>query len=448
MNTAALENPAKLLSERFREPDWLAERRAAAFEHYLQTPNPDRVAHLWRYTEPEQFEPASLERAAAPVTGQGDFIDAARAVFEADGGNTTDGAALLARGGVAHRTISAAARARGLALVDLRQAAADADGTWGGPGSGGGRRELVKEHLGAAVLASHGRFESLNAALWQAGLLIHVPRGAAIEKPIHIIISGDEETDFLATRLLAVVEENAQATIVVEYASPRATPLLANSVVELFAGANSHVRHVTIQRWGDQTVSFATQRARVERGASLLGVWAGLGAKVAKADLGTRLGGPGANTQLWGMAFAHRRQHFDQHTAHWHAAGQTSSNLDFKVVLKDKARSAYTGRIRIENAARGCEAYQENRNLLLSRGPRADSIPELEILNDDVKCTHGATIGPISAEEMFYLRARGIPRDEAARLIVSGFVEPTFREVPTDLRERLRAAVAERLKQI
>jgi Fe-S cluster assembly protein SufD len=219
-------------------------------------------------------------------------------------------------------------------------------------------------------------------------------------------------------------------------------------VVESVVGPNAHLRRIIVQRWGERVVSHFTHRTLLERDAQLLVVWAGLGSGVSKVDMTTAMLGRGANAKLLGVAFGQRQQHFDHHTVHDHRARDTYSDLDFKVVLKDRARSAYTGQIRIEQNAPNCEAYQENRNLLLSEGTRADTIPELEILTDEVRCSHGATIGPIDEEELFYLCARGIPRDEATRMVVGGFVEPTLGEVPEDLRERLRAYIMERVREI
>jgi Fe-S cluster assembly protein SufD len=169
---------------------------------------------------------------------------------------------------------------------------------------------------------------------------------------------------------------------------------------------------------------------------------------VTKADLGSHLEGPGANVELVGFLCGEGKQHFDHHTVHDHRAPHTYSDLDFKVVLKDKARSAYTGLIRIEPDAPQSEAYQENRNLLLTEGAKAESIPELEILTDDVKCTHGATMGNLDPEHLFYLMSRGLSRGEALRLIVGGFIEPTLSRIPEDLRERLRDHVEDRIKEL
>jgi Fe-S cluster assembly protein SufD len=172
------------------------------------------------------------------------------------------------------------------------------------------------------------------------------------------------------------------------------------------------------------------------------------GSSVSKHNFGVRLTGEGAESSMYGMLFAAGRQHFDNHTLHHHCAPRSLSNIDFKTVLRDRSVSAYTGLIRIENEAKTCEAYQENRNLLLNKGTQAETIPELEILNEDVRCSHGATIGPIDPDSIFYLLSRGIPKTDAVRMIVSGFLTPTMGKLPEDLRTRLRAFVEKRLEDV
>jgi len=170
------------------------------------------------------------------------------------------------------------------------------------------------------------------------------------------------------------------------------------------------------------------------------------GGALSKQNFGVTLNGPGANSKIYGLLFGSKKQHFDNHTLHHHAASQTSSDIDFKVVLRDKALSAYTGLIRIEHDAANCEAYQENRNLLLTEGARAETIPELEILNEDVMCSHGATVGPIDPEMVFYLTSRGVPEQEAINAIVTGFVSSTLKMVPADIRGGIRSVVTNRLE--
>jgi Fe-S cluster assembly protein SufD len=414
---------------RFNEADWLAAMRQSAWEVLVNTPRPNRVEHLWRYTDPGPFEVPleALKRAASGAVGQTDS--------PSPDPSHLSGLAVWENGAVSKSHLDKPLIQEGVKLLDLHAAASL-------------HRDLVEAHLGKAVAADFGRFEALNLATWHAGLFIHVPRGVLVQKPMHIIFAGNDASPFFCPRVLVVLEEGAQLTLINEFTSPREMNMKTNAVIESVVGANSHFRLVTVQRWGDRAVSHLTQRANVDRDAQFLSVFAGLGAGISKADLGARLCGRGANVKLLGLSFGQRDQHFDHHTVHDHQASDTYSDLDFKIVLKDKARSAYTGLIRIEHDAANCEAYQENRNLLLSEGTRADTIPELEILNNEVRCTHGATIGPLDEEEIFYLTARGIHRDEAIRMVVNGFVEPTLREVPDDLRERLSQYIAQRVEEI
>jgi len=419
------------VAERYGDPDWLLQLRQEAWERYSDLALPDRTAHLWRYTDPAQF--VLRTEAIVPQERRG-----GQAVQESHGHFKHEHHAaeiICQNGALVLRQIDPALESQGVLLTDLHTAARE-------------HPDRVKEHLGQIVGSAHGKFEALNLALWQGGVFLYVPRGVVIDRPVHVVVTGDEGSPLLAPRLLVVLDEGAQATLVDEYASPRPAGFDANGIVELALRPAANLRYVTLQRWGEQVTAFFTQRAVVKRDAQMLAVWAGLGGSVVKADLGSALAGRGANAKLLGMSFAQHRQHFDQHTVHDHRVGDTYSDLDFKIVLKDKARSAYTGLIRIAQQSQNCEAYQENRNLLLSDQCRVETIPELEILNDEVRCSHGATVGPVDEEMLYYLASRGIPRADAIRMVISGFVEPTFLEVPEDLRDRLRSYVMERVKKI
>ena len=175
-------------------------------------------------------------------------------------------------------------------------------------------------------------------------------------------------------------------------------------------------------------------------------VLAALGSSISKVNCGSLLTGKGAESNIFGLAIGDGKQHFDHRTVHEHQAGHTHSDLKFKVALRDKAHSVYTGLIRIDEEAAFCEAYQENRNLILSPDAKAETIPELEILNNEVRCSHGATVGRIDDLEVFYLESRGISRTEAIRLIVSGFVGPIADRLPEVVRDRLRDVIISRLE--
>jgi len=419
------------IAGRYEEPAWLAKRRAQAWALYQETPLPDRVSHLWRYSDPAAFVPPEGEL----LFEAGEDARSVREIKSIFDDSDHAGEAICHNGQLSYAHLDSDLEAQGVILSDLHTAARRHAG-------------LVEPHLGRIVGAGHGKFEALNEALWQGGLFVYVPRNVTIEKPVHLLVTARNGLPFLAHRLLVVLEEGARLTLEDEYSSPRDSRFSANCVVEFAVAPGARLRSITLQRWGENVTSHFTQRAHVQRDGEVLSICAGLGGQQVKADVGSVLLGRGANVRLLGMSFAQHRQQFDQHTVHDHRAGETSSNLDYKVVLKDQARSAYTGWIGIARDAPNCEAYQENRSLLLSDQTRVETIPELEILTDEVRCTHGATIGPVDEETLFYLAARGIAREEAIRMVVGGFVEPTLKAVPEDLQNRLRSYVIDRVKEI
>jgi len=421
------------LSSSRREPEWLLHLRRSALKTYSSLPLPDRVGHLWRYTEPERFVPGGVPSPPEAPGGRPRPSELPPELAAPLAAGDLAGAALVASGKLGQVTVDARLARAGVVIEDLHQAART-------------RPDLVRRHLGALV--PPGKFEALNAALWRGGLLIHVPPGIEVEKPLHLL-NLVEGGPLEAPRVLIVVEEGSSLTVIDEYAGgEHAREVQVYAVVEAFAGPSARLRHILIQRLGHGATIHLAQRSRLLRDAKLVSVVASLGASVAKADLGTLLEGQGAEVELTGFLFGKGRQHFDHHTVHDHRAPHTLSDLDFKVVLKDRSRSAYTGLIRIAPEAPSSEAYQENRNLFLNEGVKAESIPELEILTDEVMCTHGATMGSLDPEHLFYLASRGIPRREAARMIVGGFIEPTLNRLPEDLRERLRVQVEAGLESI
>lgn len=424
------------LARRLGETPGGAERRRRAAALYRALPGPDRVRHLWKYTDPARLLPAAAAvelagpGADAAVAGTPGAAGAASAAPEAprwgEGGlPAATEAGVVLRPGLPP-ALTPAASAAGFALAPL--AASD-----------------LAARLGEAVPADHGLFEALNAAAWDAGLAVRVPAGSVLTTALRVVVPAG--AGLRLPRLLVVAERGAAATVVEEHHGGGAGGRVAG-VTELFVAPGAELRHVVVQRWAAGVTGHLTARARLERDARLLTVLASLGGDAAKLDLGAVLAGEGARSELVGVALGTGRQHFDHHTTHEHRAGRTWSNLDFKVALAGRARSAYTGLIRIEEGAPHSEAYQENRNLMLSDACRADTIPELEILTDEVACTHGATVAPVDGEHLFYLRSRGLPAAEALRLIVRGFLETTLSRLPEALREQVEALVAPRLASL
>jgi Fe-S cluster assembly protein SufD len=298
-----------------------------------------------------------------------------------------------------------------------------------------------------SLVGSDEKFAAHNAAMWRSGLLVQVPKGLVLEKPLTIRIANAVEGGSLFWRLLVVAEPESRFTVIEEYVS--ATPELSaysNAAVEIVVGQAAKVEYVSVQSLSRQTWHFASHHARVERDAELDWVTGGFGSAKGKVRIQNDLAGPGATSRVTGAYFADGTQHLDYDTFQEHIAPDTTSDFAFKGALRDEARAVWRGMIRVEQDAQKTNAYQENRNLLLSRQAHADSIPGLEI--NDVRCTHGATLGQVDRDQLFYLMARGLTRAEAERLIVRGFFQDVLDRVElAPVRQALGDALEARIPQ-
>jgi len=410
--TLPFEHVEELSLSAGEEPGLLALRNQA---RVLLSPLelPDRARHLWRYTNPARFLPESDPTALAPMdVGPPWRLDEPLSV-----------AALLAGGALRVVEVDAKARKAGVAVEDLHRAA-------------------VSGLLGSIVPPDHGFLEAVNTAAWRGGVLVRVPDGVELQHPIRLRLVAGAPT---LPRVLVVAGRGSSFEVIEGHVGGERGAGKVIGVTEVLVADGANVRYGIVQRWDPGVVGHLTARARVLAGARFQLSLASFGGSVFKADVGAILAGEGAEVETFGVAMGGDGQHFDHHTEHIHECGKTHSNLDFKVALTGSARSAYTGMIRIAPGAAGAEAYQENRNLLLSSEARAESIPELEILTDDVRCSHGATVSPVDPEQLFYLESRGIPRLQALRVIVYGFLDQTLARLPQTTRERIAALVAARL---
>jgi|SoiMethySBSTD1v2_1073268.scaffolds.fasta_scaffold54885_2 Fe-S cluster assembly protein SufD len=304
------------------------------------------------------------------------------------------------------------------------------------------------ERLGTLVGADE-KFAAHNAAAWKHGLLVHVPKGVELEQPLYVRLAGQAPSSSFFWRLLVVAEEGSRFSLIEEYTS--AAPDLvsySNAAVELFVEQAARLEYVSLQNLSRETWHFATHHARVERDAKLDWVAGGFGSKKGKIRIQNDLAGPGAESTVTGAYFADGSQHLDYDTFQEHIAPNTTSDFAFKGALRDTATAVWRGMIRVERDAQKTNAYQENRNLLLSPDAHADSIPGLEILANDVRCTHGATLGQVDREQLFYLMARGLSRGEAERLIVRGFFQDILDRIDLEpVREALAQALETRIPQ-
>ncbi|HET7744337.1 MAG TPA: Fe-S cluster assembly protein SufD [Gaiellaceae bacterium] len=307
---------------------------------------------------------------------------------------------------------------------------------------------LPEDHeLLGSLVGWDEKFAAHNAAMWTHGLLVQVPRGVVVEKPLYVRVANASEGGSLFWRLLVVAEPESRFTLIEEYASASSElGAYSNAAVEIVVRDAARVEYVSVQNLSRATWHFASHHARVERDAELDWVAAGFGSAKGKIRIQNDLAGPGATSRVTGAYFADGTQHLDYDTFQEHIAPSTTSDFAFKGVLRDEARAVWRGMIRVEQDAQKTNAYQENRNLLLSKTAHADSIPGLEILANDVRCTHGATLGQVDRDQLFYLMTRGLSRSEAERLIVRGFFQDVLDRVDLEpVREALAAALEARI---
>jgi Fe-S cluster assembly protein SufD len=398
-------------------PNWLKERRDEARAVYESTPLPTLRDERWRYT--------SL---------RGIDFDAYRAVAEASA--AAHAPTLLGEiesAGHLHQVgdaIVASGSPEGITFGSLEEAADRGD-------------DVVVRHLGRLVGATD-RFTAENAARFAGGALVHVPEGVRLELPLHLSFAIPEEGARTTFRVLVVAEARSKITVVEEHAGGAAGYL--NGVVEIIVGDGAEVDYIRTQDLHRGTVHFTTARAEIGRDAALRWTAIDLGGRIGKARMESRLSGPGSSVHVTGLYALDGDQHLDLDTTQEHAAPNATSDLAFKGVLQGHSRSVWRGIIRVDKGAQKTDAFQENRNMLLSPHAHADSIPGLEILANDVRCTHAATVGQVDRELLFFLMARGFSRTAATRLIVQGFFADALERVADEtVRERLDSALTARV---
>ena len=283
--------------------------------------------------------------------------------------------------------------------------------------------DLVERHFGKVVaLEDSDVFVARNEAAWTGGLFVHVPRNTRLDAPVLATLIADAGRS-IGWRVLIALEEGAQAEVWEELVSAdEETPSLVNTVVELSVGQNATLRYISGQSLNERSWVFGTQRAVIDRDGRLDWVALGFGSAKGKVRTETVLAGEGANAQVTGAYAPHARQHVDFDTTQEHAARNTTSDLAFRGVLSGRSSAVWRGMIKVDPGAQQTDAFQECRNLLLSKRAHADAIPGLEILADDVRCTHAAAIAQIDTEQLFYLRSRGLRLEQARRLVIEGFL--------------------------
>ena len=419
------------------DPAWLRSRRDEAWEIYEATPLPSTRSEEWRYTDVARLLPLDglVPNAGEAMAGRA-LPEGLRRAMDQD--RDSAGRIVDIDGSVVSVELNESLAAQGVILASLRDAARA-----GVPG--------VEELLATeAVPASDGKFAALNAALWSDGVFLRVPRGVHVERPIRLSRWVSRPGTATFTRILIVAEELSQLSFVDEILSPDFSSVtLANTAVELFSRGGAQVQYVSLQRMGEGGVYLANQRTLAGRDSTLDTLNVALGGSVGRVDLNARLLGPGANSDMLGLYFGDASQHFDFNTSQDHIAPNAHSDLLYKGALDGTARGVFRGIIRVHEGAQGTDAYQTNRNLILSDKAIATSLPNLEIEADDVRCSHGATVGQLDAEALFYLMSRGLRREQAERLVVLGFLGEVLSKLPMGgVVEKVTQAIEAKLRYV
>jgi Fe-S cluster assembly protein SufD len=310
--------------------------------------------------------------------------------------------------------------------------------------------ELVEPHLGRIVDGASDAFAAANEASWTGGAFVYVPRGVRVEAPVLLTAISDAAGYGLHRRTLVVLDEGAEAEVWEQYLSGSGDgEALLNTVVEIVVGQNARLRFVSAQDMNERSWIFGSMRAEVARDGVLDWVVVGFGSGRGKVRTETLLAGEGAEAKVTGAYAPHGRQHVDFDTTQEHGAPNTTSDLAFRGILAQRSSAVWRGMIKVDPGAQRTDAFQECRNLLLSKRAHADAIPGLEILANDVRCTHAAAVAQIDPEQVFYLRSRGLGEDLAKRLVVEGFMaELVERFEPGPIREAMAGALERRLARI
>ncbi|MDQ3946254.1 MAG: Fe-S cluster assembly protein SufD [Actinomycetota bacterium] len=400
-------------------PEWLVERRLAAAERFAAGSLPTPSEEAWRYSRIEQFD---LDRYQPAGSDKG---------REALPGNTKQwaGSVVCQNGRVIHALLDQALASKGVILADLTHPEA-------------------QQWLGTCSDASRDPFVDLHDAFLPGGAFIKVPDGVVVDRPF--AVKHESRGSGLASfpHTLVVTGADAEVSVLERFDSfDDDEEHLAVPVTELVVGDASRVSYLGLQDQGQHVWQIALQRARVGQDATLRTSAVALGGDYARLRTEALLAGAGASSEMVAVYFANESQMLDFRTLQDHDAHHTTSDLLFKGAVEDEARSVYSGLVRLRESAQRARAAQTNRNLVLSEGAAAWSIPNLEIEANDVKCSHASAVGPIDLDQLYYLESRGVPPDVAERLIVFGFFEDVISRLPlTDLAGPLRSAVARKFE--
>ncbi len=418
-------------SKRTEEPELPARRRAEAWAYAETAAFPARTEELWRRTDISSLDWNNVIASRDPHPAVSSPAELS-ASLRVEIGPPEERSALLVQ--VDSNAVLVARdpelQSLGILVEPILEAARK-------------HPALLERYLGKTVRLNESRFTGLAAALESGGAFVYIPENVRVPRPIQLLFS--RQTPDLGTfpHVIVALGPGAEAAVIEEYFSQGEPGVGVNvGVTEVTVESGASLHLATFQRWGGNVYHFGTERVRIGRDARFHWTYTALGGKLTKLDLEMHLDGEGSEAKFSGCYFGNGTQHFDFRTFQNHSVGHSTSDLLFKGALRDRARTVYQGLIKVHKDAQRSDAYQANRNLLLSEKARADSIPSLEIEANDVRCTHGATVGQVDDDQLFYLMTRGLSRAEAERMIIQGFFEPVLERIPAEsLRTAVTAAV-------
>jgi Fe-S cluster assembly protein SufD len=419
--------------------DPLVERRRAAWDEYRALPMPTKKTEEWRYTdltklEPESFEPlVDASGRAVQSVATDDLPGQVREILAGDG--VRSGTMVELDAVIARMELTQAAQDAGVVLAPIARLAED-------------RPELIEKFLYRSDIAPmEKKLWALHTAALSGGYALFVPKNVKVENPIHVIRWLSKADALLSTHSLIIVERGAEVTVIDEFVSDDLDgESLSLNGVEVFGGDGSLVNYLGLQRFGRGVKHFSMQHANTPRDCTLNSFNVTLGGSLSRCDITSHLEGPGSDSEMLALWFGDADQHFDYHTLQHHAAPNARSDLLFKGALTGSSESVFRGLIRVDVGAQQTDAYQTNRNLLLSPDAKATTLPSLEIAADDVKCSHGATVGQVDEHQLFYLTSRGLTRAQAERLLVFGFFGEVLARFPVEsVQERMTDAIERKM---
>jgi Fe-S cluster assembly protein SufD len=417
------------------EPSWLRQLRERSFERFERIGFPAVENEEWKYTNVAPIVRGNFAPVAARNGSKATDSNSASFVYE----ETRDSRAVFVNGIFQPGLSSLTALPEGVVAMELAEASmSDEHG------------QAVREQLESGFPADENGFTTLNTALFSSGLLLRIPPGLQVEQPIHFQFIGQGGSNGAAPaafpRVLIMGEAGSSATVIETYASPKDGVYLTNAIVEVVLGTGARLEHYRVQRESPNAFHVATTRADLGARAVYDTTSINFGAALSRHNIDVRMDHEGAECSVDGLYMMDGRQHTDTHSVIDHRQPHCRSHQLYKGILDGKSRAVFNGKVFVRHGAQQTDARQTNKNLLLSKEARVDTKPQLEIFADDVKCTHGAAVGQLEEDEIFYLESRGIRTELARNLLTYGFAEEVIEKIKIDsIRKELDAAVLNRL---